>query len=348
MDALSELLHAIRLCGTAYIDAELPATWAVETPAPAEIAERVAPGGSRIIPYHMIVEGSCVVQVAGHDPITLEAGEVVVIPHGDVQTLSSKIGLPPHRFTIDVIDQIIHRNAVSKMTLGGDGFQTRLVCGFFACDKTLSDHLIQPLPRMFKFRVHNNSAAAFLPHAINQSGNMADGITNPGSQAVLCKLSELLFVDAVRSYAESLTDQGASLLAGLKDRYVSHALALMHHQPGSDWTLDTLARHLGTSRTTLADHFVQHMGKTPMQYLSEWRLRLAADALASSDRAIKSIAANAGFNSTTAFSRAFKRELGVSPGEWRHSNRADHQEIRPEASHAVVFTESTRSGPVVP
>jgi AraC-like DNA-binding protein len=326
MDALSELLHAIRLSGTAYIDAELSASWAVETPAPADIAERVAPGGSHIIPYHMIIEGTCFVQVAGLEPIKLNAGEVVVMPHGDVQMLSSKIGLPPHRFTTDEIVQMIRRNAVSRMKYGGndgDGVPTRLVCGFFACDKSLSNHLIQPLPRMFKFRVHDNSAAAFLPHAITQSGNTPDNITNPGSQAVLCKLSELLFVDAVRSYADGLTDQGASLLAGLKDRYVSHALALMHHQPGRDWTLDTLAHKLGTSRTTLADHFVQHMGKTPMQYLSEWRLRLAADALASGDHAIKMIAADAGFNSSTAFSRAFKRELGVSPGEWRRGDRAD-------------------------
>lgn len=326
MDALSELLHAIRLSGTAYIDADLTPSWAIESPATADIAERVAPGGSRIIPYHMIVEGSCVVQVAGLEPITLNAGEVVVMPHGDVQKLSSKIGLPHHRMTTDEIIQMINRNAVSRLKYSGkdgDGVPTKLVCGFFACDRSLSDHLIQPLPRMFKFRVQNNSAAAYLPHAITQSGSAADNITNPGSQAVLCKLSELLFVDAVRSYADGLTDQGAGLLAGLKDRYVSHALALMHQQPGSDWTLDTLAHQLGTSRTTLADHFVQHMGKTPMQYLSEWRLRLAADKLASGDHAIKTIAADAGFNSSTAFSRAFKRELGVSPGEWRRGDRAD-------------------------
>ena len=231
MDALSELLHAIRLSGTAYIDAEMTPSWAIESPATADIAERVAPGGSRIIPYHMIVEGSCVVQVAGLEPITLNAGEVVVMPHGDVQKLSSKIGLPHHRMTTDEIIQMINRNAVSRLKYSGkdgDGVPTKLVCGFFACDRSLSDHLIQPLPRMFKFRVQNNSAAAYLPHAITQSGSAADNITNPGSQAVLCKLSELLFVDAVRSYADGLTDQGASLLAGLKDRYVSHALALMH------------------------------------------------------------------------------------------------------------------------
>ncbi|MGA8864297.1 MAG: AraC family transcriptional regulator [Gallionella sp.] len=324
MDALSELLRDIRLSGTAYIDAELSASWAIQTPDSAEIAQRVAPGGGRIIPYHMIVEGGCVVQVEGDEPITLEAGEVVVIPHGDVHVLSSKFGVPPLRFTADAVVQMIRRDAVSRVKHGGDGDRTRLVCGFFACDKTLSDLLILPLPRMFKFRVRGDSTAALLPHAICQPEDSPDSIANPGAQAVLCKLSELLFVDAVRSYAETLAHDGAGWLSGIRNRYVSHALALMHQQPGSDWTLDTLAHELGTSRTTLADHFVQHMGRTPMQYLSEWRLRLAADALAGSDHAIKRIAADSGFNSTTAFSRAFKRELGVSPGEWRRGKHADH------------------------
>jgi AraC family transcriptional regulator, alkane utilization regulator len=322
MDALSELLRDIHLSGSAYIDADLSASWAIETPDSADIAQRVAPGGGRIIPYHMIVEGGCVVQVEGCEPITLETGEVVVIPHGDVHVLSSKFGVPPLRFTADAVVEMIHRDAVSRVKYGGDGNRTRLVCGFFACDRTLSDHLILPLPHMFKFRVRGDSTAAFLPFAISQSEDTPDDIANPGAQAVLCKLSELLFVDAVRSYAETLTHEDAGWLSGIKDRYVSHALALMHQQPGTDWTLDTLAHKLGTSRTTLSDHFVRHMGRTPMQYLSEWRLRLAADTLANSDHAIKKVAADAGFNSTTAFSRAFKRELGVSPGEWRRGDRS--------------------------
>ncbi len=321
MDALSELLRAIHLSGTAYIDAELSASWAIQTPDSAEIAQRLAPGGGRIIPYHMIVKGACVVQIDGYEPITLEAGEVVVIPHGDVHVLSSKSKVPPLRFTADTVVEMIRRDAVSRVKHGRDGDRTRLVCGFFACDKTLSDYLILPLPRMFKFRVRGDSTAALLPHAISQSEDTPDDVANPGAQAVLCKLSELLFVDAVRSYAETLTHENAGWLSGIKDRYVSHALALMHQQPCHDWTLDTLAHELGTSRTTLADHFVRHMGRSPMQYLSEWRLRLAADALAGSDHAIKRISADAGFNSTTAFSRAFKRELGVSPGEWRRGDR---------------------------
>ena len=322
MDALSELLRAIRLSGSAYIDAALSASWAIETPGSAEIAQRVAPGNTRIIPYHMIVEGSCVVEIEGCEPITLETGEVVVIPHGDVHLLSSKFGVPPLRFTADTVVGMIRRDAVSRVKHGGDGDRTRLVCGFFACDKALSDHLIQPLPRMFKFRVRGDSTAAFLPHAISQSEDTPDDVANPGAQAVLCKLSELLFVDAVRSYAETLTDEDIGWLSGIRNRYVSQALALMHQNPGRNWTLDTLAHELGTSRTTLADHFVRHLGRTPMQYLLEWRLRLAADALAGSDHAIKRIAADTGFNSTTAFSRAFKRELGVSPGEWRRGDRS--------------------------
>ena len=301
---------------------ELSAPWAIETPTSAEIAQRLAPGASRIIPYHLVVEGTCVVQLTGHAPITLEAGEVVVFPHGDVHVLSSAPGLQPLRITTDAVVKLTHPDAISRTQYGGNGPVTRLVCGFFACDKMLSDHLILPLPQIFKFRVRNDSGAALLPFAIRQSENASGEVINPGAQAVLCKLSELLFVDAVRSYVEALAEQGTGWLAGLKDRHVNRALALMHHQPGGAWTLDALAHKLGTSRTTLVDHFVQRMGRTPMQYLSEWRLRLATDALVSSDRAIKRIADDAGFGSTAAFSRAFKREMGMSPGRWRRSGHA--------------------------
>ncbi len=154
---------------------------------------------------------------------------------------------------------MIRRDAVSRVKHRGNGDRTRLVCGFFACDRTLSDLLILPLPRMFKFRVRGDSTAALLPHAICQPEDSPDSIANPGAQAVLCKLSELLFVVALRACAETLAHDGAGWHSGIRNRYVSHALALMHQQPGIDWTLDTLAHELGVSpgewrRGKHADH----------------------------------------------------------------------------------------------
>ena len=148
-----------------------------------------------------------------------------------------------------------------------------------------------------------------------------------GRGAVLGKLSELLFVDAIRAHVESLPEK-EGWLTGLSDRYVSHGLALMYARPEAHWSLESLARAVGISRTALADHFLRCTGMTPTQYLTQWRMRVAADSLAHSDRAIKFVAESAGFQSTPAFTRAFKREFGDSPAKWRRN--------RPSSGTAVT------------
>jgi transcriptional regulator GlxA family with amidase domain len=156
------------------------------------------------------------------------------------------------------------------------------------------------------------SAATLLPQSVRPPRPTA----TIGVGAVLGKLSELLFVDAIRGYAESLP-QHDGWRTGLSDRYVSHGLALIYARPDARWSLESPARTVGISRTALTDHFVRCTGMAPMRYLKQWRLRVAADSLAHGDRGIKLIAETAGFGSTAAFTRAFKRELGASPAKWR-------------------------------
>ena len=314
MDALSELLRVIRLSGTAFIDADLTAPWAVETPSSSAIATRLAPGVRRIIPYHLVVQGECHVQIGRQKLINLAAGDVVMFPHGDVHVLASTPGLKPLRITTDAVVELTRPDSIARVRYGGDGAPTRLICGFFACDEMLSEQLFARLPELICCQIDAKSTAALLPRPVQGSNTPA----TPGVGAVLGKLSELLFVDAIRAYVESIRGS-EGWINGLKDRYVSHALALMYARPADDWSLESLARAVGISRTAFADHFVQCTGIAPMQYLTQWRLRIAADALAHSDRAIKFIAENAGFGSTPAFTRAFKREFGTSPAKWRRT-----------------------------
>jgi AraC-like DNA-binding protein len=320
MDALSEILRGIRLSGSAFIDAELSAPWSVQTPTVAELANRLAPDAGRIIPYHLIVEGACTVRVAAEPPLAVEAPEVVCFPHGDVHRLASDADLEPETITTQGLIALTRADEISRVSYGGGGGKTKLVCGFFACDRALSDRLITPLPRALKFRVAVDSAATLLSRAVRDTRSRRELCAKPGMQAVLCKLSELLFVEAVRAHVDSLCEPSSGWLAGLKDRYVSAALALIHGEPGRPWTLDHLAAGSGTSRSTLAERFIRIMGQAPMQYLWQWRLHLAADALASSDRGMKKVASDAGFGSIAAFGRAFKREFGVSPARWRRSS----------------------------
>jgi AraC-like DNA-binding protein len=313
LDALSELLRVIRLSGTAFIDAELTAPWAVETPPPSAIAARLAPGAGRIIPYHLVVQGACYVQLKKKKkPVELSAGHVVMFPHGDVHVLASTPGLKPLQITTDAVVKLTRADSIASTRYGGDGAQTRLICGFFACDETLSEQLVARLPKLIHCQINADSAAALLPRSVRPSNAAA----TLGLGAVLGKLSELLFVDAIRAHVESLPER-EGWLTGLRDRYVSHGLALMYARPGASWSLETLASAVGISRTAFADHFLRCTGMAPMQYLTQWRLRVAADSLAHSDRAIKFVAESAGFGSTPAFTRAFKREFGESPAKWR-------------------------------
>ena len=311
-DGLSELLRVIHLTGTAFIDAELSAPWAVETPPPTAIAARLAPGAGRIIPYHLVTEGACFVTLTGCKPLRLEASQVVLFPQGDVHVVSSTPGLKPLQITTEAVVKLTRPDAIAAVHYGGDGARTRLICGFFACDEVLSEQLLARLPKLMHCKVAADGAAGLLSRSLRPTG----AALQLGAAAVLGKLSELLFVDAIRSYVESQpTDQG--WLAALKDRYVSRGLALIYGRPYDPWTIERLAGQVGISKTALTDHFARCTGMAPMQYLSLWRLRLAADALRHTDRAIKLIADAAGFGSTAAFTRAFKREFAVSPASWR-------------------------------
>jgi AraC-like DNA-binding protein len=323
MDALSELLRVIRLSGTAFIDAELSAPWAVQTPPPSAIAASLATGAKRIIPYHVVANGACYVELRGRRPVELGAHQIVMFPHGDVHVLASTPGLGPLQITTDDVIKLVRPDSIANVHYGGGGARTRFICGFFACDDLLSEQLIARLPRLIRCEAGAHSAASLLLESL-QPSQAAERL---GQGAILGKLSELLFVEAIRDYVESLPEQ-ENWLSGLKDRYVSHGLALMYARPGAGWSLETLAKTVGVSRTALAEHFVRCTGMAPMQYLSQWRLRLAADALGHTDRAIKLIAEAAGFGSAAAFTRAFRRVFGVSPAKWRQDRWSRNELVR--------------------
>ncbi|HVC31452.1 MAG TPA: AraC family transcriptional regulator [Steroidobacteraceae bacterium] len=312
MDALSELLRVIRLTGTAFIDAELTAPWAIQTPPPSVLAARLAPGARKIIPYHLVSEGGCFIEVKGQPPIQVEAPEVVLFPHGDVHVLSSAPGLEPLQITTEAVIRLTRPDSIARARYGGNGTKTRLICGFFACEELLSGQLIQRLPHVMRCKLAADSSATLLLRSLAPT----KGGASPGSGAVMGKLAELLFVDAVRLFVEDKSNDDG-WLAGLRDRYASQAIALIYAKPDAPWTLGSLAKAVGLSRTALAEHFARCTGVPPMQFLAQWRLRLAAEALRHTDRPIKNVAENAGFSSTAAFTRAFGREFGASPASWR-------------------------------
>ena len=205
------------------------------------------------------------------------------------------------------------------MTLayGGGGEATRMVCGFLGARDISRNPLLSALPRLFKVDVRGSSAS-WLESSLRFATDEAAS-AHAGSATVLAKLSELVFVEAVRRYVDTMPDDRKGWLAGLRDRFVARALALMHARPAHTWTVEDLAREVGMSRSGLAQRFSELLGVPPMQYLAQWRLQLAAQQLRLADRSLAWVAEEIGYESEAAFSRAFKREFGVPPATWRRN-----------------------------
>lgn len=200
--------------------------------------------------------------------------------------------------------------------------EARVLCGFLSCDKALCRLLLEALPRLLHVPLGDGPSARWLMSLVRR-GAQENTAPGPGSGTLLAKLAELLFVEAMRRYIESLPEQQTGWLAGLRDRYVGRALGLMHGQPAHDWTVDELAEQVGLSRSALTQRFADLLGAPPMQYLTRWRLVLAAAALRSGDKVIARVAEESGYESESAFNRAFKREFGMPPAAWRQQGIRD-------------------------
>jgi AraC-like DNA-binding protein len=314
MDALSDLLHAVKLNGALFLEARFTAPWCVETHPSYGAAEMLRPLNP-VVFFHMVTEGRCKVRLStGGEPIDIASGDLVLMPQGDTNLLGSDLQLAP--VDADSLMRPAPPGGMPTIDHGGGGDEARILCGFLSCDKALCRLLLDALPRLLRVPLGDGPGAAWLM-SLARRGAQENTAPGPGSATLLSKLAELLFVEAMRRYIETLPERQTGWLAGLRDRYVGRALGLMHERPAHDWTVDELAEGVGLSRSALAQRFGDLLGQPPMQYLTRWRLVLAAAALRSSDRAIAGIAEESGYESESAFNRAFKREFEMPPAAWR-------------------------------
>lgn len=319
MDALSDVLREVRLAGAVYLNGEFTAPWCVINQANTALCSAFLPESKRVVSYHLITEGTCWARLAedSDSAIRLCAGDLLVVPQGASHILGSALGLAPAPSAPLLAEQIAAApGEMMRLTYGGGGEPTRMLCGFFACDETLRNPLLAALPRIFKVDVRSAPGAAWLESSLRFAAEEA-AVTRAGSATVLAKLSELLFVEAVRRCIDTLPEGERGWLAGLRDRFVGRALALMHARPGDPWTVDQLASAVGLSRSALSQRFSDLLGQPPMQYLGSWRLQMAARRLHAHEASIGTIAGQVGYESEAAFNRAFKREFGMPPASWR-------------------------------
>ncbi|MEO8249643.1 MAG: AraC family transcriptional regulator [Burkholderiales bacterium] len=322
-DTLSDVLRGVRLRGAVFFDVSTSSVWAAESLPATEIAPLLMPGVEHVVAYHAVTQGSCWAGIPSGPSVQLLAGDVVMFPRGDAHVVSSA---PGARGSLDMswlTDASIERLPLQVARSGQDvlfpaptefSASTTIVCGFLGCDLQPFNPLIAALPRLLHLRGADDGGwiARFTQQAAAESR-----ARRPGGEAMLARMSEMMFVDAVRRHADHLPEQSSGWLAGLRDRFVGRALALMHEQPAQDWTLDELGRRVGLSRSALHDRFVQLMEMPPMQYLAQWRMQAAARLLLDTRATVAAIALDVGYDSEAAFARAFKRQVGKPPAAWR-------------------------------
>lgn len=310
MDALSEVLRLIKLEGAIYFNGEFSAPWCVR-------ANQDSSNGTHYILYHLLTEGRAYAHLQDGPRMELTAGDIIVFPHADAHLIGNGLPVKPIDSTQAFAEHLKHGLKLARF--GGGGEITRFVCGYLACESRLSDILLAGLPPVFVVNITKEPSGQWLHQSIRFSVDQAANLGASGN-VVVAKLSEVLFVETLRRYIQELPEERIGWLAGARDPVVGRALSLLHKRAADPWTIASLAKEVGLSRTRLAERFRHFLGEPPMSYLTRWRLKLAADMLQSTDRNVGDVAAEVGYNSETAFNRAFRREFAQPPAQFRRGH----------------------------
>jgi AraC-like DNA-binding protein len=318
MDPLSDVLRVLRLDGAFFYAVEAAEPWTVQSVAARKLSPRILPEAEHLISYHILTHGRCFAGLLGEEPVELAPGDVIVFPHGDAHIMSSgpAVGGGPNVHT-SVPDR--YPNTVY---LGHPGAPAaKFICGFLGCDLRPFNPLLAALPRRMHMRGMSSTGLSAFTHQLTEES--AHG--RAGSDTVLTRLAELMFIEVLRRYLVELPAGQAGWLAGLRDEVVGRALTLLHARPGHPWSLAELAHEAASSRSSVAKRFTELVGQPPMQYLAQWRMQVAANRLTQGGAKVATIAAEVGYDSEAAFSRAFKRATGLAPGAWREARRTSRR-----------------------
>jgi len=319
MDVLSTVLKTVKLEGAVFYNAEFSAPWSFRSPPSCQVAPYLSREPRHVIIYHLLTHGRAYAYVGDGPRISLSSGDIVVFPHGDPHIMGNGRDVEP-RDNGRILGEILEQG-LKLARMGGGGEITRFVCGYLSCDPQLGKAFLSGLPPIFKVNIGSDGSGQWLENSIRYAVEQAVAAGN-GSDIVVAKLSEALFVDTLRRYIELLPPGQTGWLAGARDPEVGSALALVHRQPSDPWTIAELAKRVGVSRSVLAERFRHFLGVPPMAYVMHWRLQLGAQLLASTSQSVAQIAAKVGYESEPAFNRAFKREFGSPPARFRMKSKA--------------------------
>jgi len=302
-DPLGEALHFLRMSGVVYTRSELTAPWGVDLPAMPDC-----------VLFHVVTSGRCWLDVDGAEPVQLQPGEFTLVPHGEGHRITDSPGGP----ATNLFD--LPREEVSKryeiLRFGGGGEPTNLVCGAVRFDHPAAQELVRLLPRVIRIEAWSSPQAEWMQSTLRLMASEA-GERRPGGETVVTRLADILVIQAIRSWIAENPSAQTGWLGALHDDRIGPAILRVQREPARAWTVASLAREVAMSRSAFAARFRELVGETPMQYLTRWRMHVATTWLREGEATVAQLATRLGYRSEAAFSRAFKRTLGVSPGSVR-------------------------------
>lgn len=312
-DVLAEMLRAVRLTGSVYLNARFTAPFGIVTSK--HFDEHTPMAHLRHVSiFHLISAGECSVELASGERRNVSAGDILLMPFADTHKFWN--GQPRELAAADDVVRPGPLRGMWNVDHGGGGQETRMVCGFIESSEFLLTPVFRTLPPLLVDRTGDDQVSALIASTVGQILSMTESAA-PGTELMLGRLMELLFVEVLRRYATSLPPSARGWFAALNDPIVGRALQFVHGDPARRWTVDDLAHEAGSSRTVLAERFQSVLGQAPIEYLTSWRMQLAAERIRTGRDSLAAIAADIGYDSEAAFNRAFKRVTGVTPGRWR-------------------------------
>jgi AraC-like DNA-binding protein len=310
-EPLTTALERLRLDGAIFFRAEFTEHWSFASPL-REITTLLRPGATRMILFHVVAAGRCWVSLEGGDRHWASKGDVIVLPYGDDYLM----GGAESAETVPILS-LMQRPPWASMpvvTHGSGGERTDLVCGHLHSDDPLFDPSLRALPPVFVVHLADSPAAQWVDASIQYAlACTGDAVARP----VSTRLPELLLIEVLRAHLASAPATEHGWIAALRDPVLAPVLAQIHTSPNRKWTVPELAGSAAVSRSVLDERFRRVLGRSPIRYLTEWRMHVAEDLFATTDLSVAAVASRVGYDSEEAFSRAFKRGHGTSPGAWR-------------------------------
>ncbi|HKJ43610.1 MAG TPA: AraC family transcriptional regulator [Sunxiuqinia sp.] len=332
MDVLSDVLRVVRLTGSIFFTADLGDPFSVASPGSETILRYMPQKAECVSLFHIITKGKCWFEPADGKPFLLRKGSVIIFPHSCAHNMFSDRSIRP--VPLQKLLSMENILGLSDVKYGGEGTKTQFICGYLLCDQRFNPLLgaipevivLTPVDEVGNKHPQDGSLEeprlplvpdGWLDMTLRQ---LADEVRkkNVGSSTIVTRLTELMYIEVLRRYMQSLPEKSNGWLAALRDHEIGKALRLLHAHPGRKWNVEVLATEVGVSRSAFAQRFSNLIGESPMRYLTSWRMQVAKNLLLQPDLNLAMIAEKIGYDSDIAFNRAFKRYVGEPPAHWRN------------------------------